>query len=152
MAGSSSHGHDDVIKCKHFPGDWPFVRGIHRSPVNSPHKDQWRGALMFSLMCVWINDWVNNHEAGDLRRYRPHYDAIAMGNAALWLWWCHDNAISSLITGYSSEESIVYKRIPVTNGQRCKDLCFPCCQLEQIVEQSWVAIDLKHNDAHTTSR
>ena len=52
--------------------------GIHRSPVNSPHKGQWRGALMFSLICVWINDWVNNREAGDLRRYRAHYDVIVM--------------------------------------------------------------------------
>ena len=39
--------HDDVIKWKRFPRYWPFVRGIHRSPVNSPHKGQWRGALMF---------------------------------------------------------------------------------------------------------
>ena len=68
--------HDDVIKWKHFPRDWPFVWGIHRSPVNSPHKDQWHGALMFSLICVWINDWVNNRQAGDLRRYRAHYDVI----------------------------------------------------------------------------
>ena len=30
--------HDDVIKWKHFPRYWPFVRGIHREPVNSPHK------------------------------------------------------------------------------------------------------------------
>ena len=70
--------HDDVIKWKHFPRNWPFVRGIHRSPVNSPHKDQWRGALMFSLICVWINGWVNNREAGDLRRYRAHYCVIVM--------------------------------------------------------------------------
>ena len=70
--------HDDVIKWKHFPRYWPFVRGIHRSPVNSPHKGQWRGALMFSLICVWINDWVNNGEAGDLRRYRAHYDVTVM--------------------------------------------------------------------------
>ena len=34
--------HDDVIKWKLFPRYWPFVRGIHRSPVNSPHKGQWR--------------------------------------------------------------------------------------------------------------
>ena len=47
--------HDDVIKWKHFPRYWPFVRGIHRSPVNSPHKGQWRGTLIFSLICVWIN-------------------------------------------------------------------------------------------------
>ena len=73
--------HDDVIKWKHFPRYWPFVRGIHRSPVNSPHKGQWRGALMFTLICARINDWVNNREAGDLRRYRTHYDVIVM---SLW--------------------------------------------------------------------
>ena len=55
-----------------------IVRGIHRSPVNSPHKGQWRGDLMFSFICVWINDWVNNREAGDLRRYRAHYDVTLM--------------------------------------------------------------------------
>ena len=70
--------HGDVIKCKHFPRYWPFVRGIHRSPVNSPHKGQWRGTLMFSLICVWINDWVNNREAGDLRRHRGHCDVNVM--------------------------------------------------------------------------
>ena len=50
--------HDDVIKWKHFPRYWPFVRGIHRSSVNSPHKGQWRDALLLSLICVWINGWV----------------------------------------------------------------------------------------------
>ena len=70
--------HDDVIRWKHFSRYWPFVRGIHRSPVNSPHKGQWRGALMFSLICVWINVWVNNREAGDLRRHRGHYDVNVM--------------------------------------------------------------------------
>ena len=70
--------HDDVIKWKHFPRYWPFVRGIHRSPVNSPRKGQWRGALMFSLICARINGWVNNGEAGDLRRHRLHYDVIVM--------------------------------------------------------------------------
>ena len=39
--------HDDVIKWKHFPRYWKYVRGIHRSPVNSPHKGRWRGALIF---------------------------------------------------------------------------------------------------------
>ena len=70
--------HDDVIKWDHFPRYWTFVRGIHRSPVNSPHKGQWRGALMFSLICVWINDWVKNRKAGDLRRYHGHNDVIVM--------------------------------------------------------------------------
>ena len=52
--------------------------GIHRSPVNSPHKGQWRGALMFSLICVRINGWVNNGDAGDLRRQCAHYDVSVM--------------------------------------------------------------------------
>ena len=47
-------------------------------PVKSPHRGQWRGALMFSLICARINDWVNNREAADLRRYRGHYDVIVM--------------------------------------------------------------------------
>ena len=49
-------------------------------PVNSLHKGQWRGALMFPLICAWIHDWVNNREAGDLRRYRGHYDVNVMGH------------------------------------------------------------------------
>ena len=73
-----SYSHDDVIKWKHFPRYLPFVRGIHRSPMNSPHKGQCCGALMFSLICAWVNGWVNNGEAGDLRRYRSHYDVIVM--------------------------------------------------------------------------
>ena len=70
--------HDDVMKWKHFPRYWPFVRGIHRSPVNSPHKGQWRGALIFSLIWIWMSAWVNNREAGDLRRQHGHYDVIVM--------------------------------------------------------------------------
>ena len=65
--------HDDVIKWKHFPRYWPFVRGIHRSPVNCPHKGQWR-----------INGWVNKREAGDLRRHRGHYDVIVMTDINLY--------------------------------------------------------------------
>ena len=45
--------HADVIKWKHFPHYWPFVKGIHQSLVNSPHKGQWCGAMMFSLICAW---------------------------------------------------------------------------------------------------
>ena len=70
--------HDDVIKWKHFPRYWPFVRGIHRWPVDSPHKCQWRGALMFSLICAWTNGWANNRDTGDLRRHRAHYDGSVM--------------------------------------------------------------------------
>ena len=75
--------HDDVIKWKHFPRYWPFVREIHQSPVNTPHKGQWHGALMFSLICTWINGWVKKREAGDLRRHRTLYDVTVMKCVAL---------------------------------------------------------------------
>ena len=79
---------EDVIKWKHFPRCWPFVRGIHRSPANSPHKGQWRGALMFSLIWAWVHRWVHNCEAGDLKCHRAHYDVIVMFMFFRLLEWC----------------------------------------------------------------
>ena len=77
--------HDDVVKWKHFPRHWPFVRGIHRWPVNSPHIGQGRGALVYSLICVGTNAWVNNGDAADLRRHRAHYDVIVMSKENAWI-------------------------------------------------------------------
>ena len=92
---TSSWLYDDVIKWKYFPRYWPFVQGIHRSLVNSPHRGQWRGALMFSLICAWIKGWVNHREAGDLIHHRVHYDVIVMwygricqpANTGLMSWY-----------------------------------------------------------------
>ena len=95
--------HDDVIKWTHFPRYWPFVRGIHRSSVNYPHKGQWHGALMFSLICAWINRWVNNHEAGDLRRHPAQYDVILM--------YCSDSTIH--LSRWSGTSGVV----PVISGK-----------------------------------
>ena len=49
--------HNDAIKWKHFPRYWSFMRGIHRPPMNSPHKGLWSGAFMLFF---------------DLRRHRGH--------------------------------------------------------------------------------
>ena len=46
--------------------------------IEFPSQSQWRGALIFSLICAWINRWVNNREAGDMRRHRGHFDVIVM--------------------------------------------------------------------------
>ena len=54
--------HDDVIKWKHFPRYLPFVREIYRSPVNSPHKGQWRGAFMF--FDLRLNNRLNKRSWG----------------------------------------------------------------------------------------
>ena len=66
--------HDDAIKWKQFLRHWPFVRVTQPSPVDSPHKGQWRGTLMFSVICAWTNDWANNRDTGDLRRHCAHHD------------------------------------------------------------------------------
>ena len=144
--------HDDVIKWKHFPRNWPFVRGIHRSPVNSPHKGQWRGALMFSLICARVHAWVNNREAGDLRRRRAHYDIIVMGGSKItdhgessWFptiiwkrwrsiaikpcahplshWWC-DQQFSIRTTKWSRDT--INSLRPGQDGRRFADDIFTC--------------------------
>ena len=72
------HLHDDVIKWKHFPRYWSFVRGINPSPVSSLTK-----ASDAEFWCIFDmrskkNIWINTRDAGDLRRYRAHYDVTVM--------------------------------------------------------------------------
>ena len=65
----------DIILCGQSCGMMTSSNGnIFRviDTLCSPHKGQWRRALMYSLVCAWINGWVNNREAGDLRRHRVH--------------------------------------------------------------------------------
>ena len=83
---TSTLNHDGVINWKHFMRYWPFVRGIHQSPVYSPHKGQWRRVVVFSLICAWINGWVNIREAGDLRRHRSQYDVTVMWSPHFYPW------------------------------------------------------------------
>ena len=84
---SKYKNHDDVIKWKHFPRYWPFVRGIHRSPVNSPNKGQWRGALIFTLISA-LNKRLNNQSWGWWFETpsHTHYDVIVMWLQIMWLW------------------------------------------------------------------
>ena len=73
------------------------------------HKGQWRGALMFSLICAWINVWVNNREAGDLRRQRAHYNVIVMWRYTVW--YTH-----ILFDGLSSTSISWVRTLKNTNG------------------------------------
>ena len=65
------------------------------SPVTdeSPHKGQWRGALMFFYICAWINGWVNNREADDLRRHRVRYYVILMYMLSMMKWKLHQHSM-----------------------------------------------------------
>ena len=71
--------HDDVIKWKNFPRHWPFVMGIQ--------KGQWRGTLIFCLICAWTNSWANNRDAGDFKRHGAHYDVTVMRAQKCWEWF-----------------------------------------------------------------
>ena len=128
--------HDDVIKRKHSPRYWPFVRWIHRGPRTSPHKGQRRGALMFSLICARIKGWVNNGEAGDLRRHRTHYDVIVMPHSVhyppypeirnKWFLFCSHCGYSTVGYGGYYDGSKIYLACPfrvivvgIPSGQLC---------------------------------
>ena len=136
--------HDDVIKWKHFPRHWPFGRGIHRFPVNSPHKGQWREALMFSLICVWINGWVNNREAGDLRRYRAHYVVIVI----------YRNYIRICVTVFSLHETRLCPLafISIEFGHDWLKYWFAACSLPSHYMNQFPTVLLGTNVCHTWIR
>ena len=132
---------DDAIKWKHFPRYWPFVRGIHRSPVNSPHKGQWRGALIFSLICAWINGWANNREAGDLRRHHAHFDVIAMK------WKRLRDIIPQRVVLFTKRFSITKKMMEISlcshsNSNERIATIYCTWHLGKVISISWPEIEL----------
>ena len=81
-------------------------------PVNSPHKGQWRWALMFSLIYAWVNGWVNYRKSGDLRRPHSHYDVTVM-NPSIWTFrLCFQLLLGILQLGWIT----VYLSDPLTRG------------------------------------
>ena len=87
--------------CGEFTGHrWlPLTKPVTQSfAVNSPHKSQWRRALIFSLIWAWANGWVNIRKAGDLRHHPAHYDVTVMNieninlfpsiQQAITIWLC----------------------------------------------------------------
>ena len=155
-----SFGHDDVIKWKHFRRNWPFVRGIHRSPVNSPYKGQWRRALMFSLIYARINGWVNNRGAGDLRRHPDHYDVnvvvltynfrtglpyimlTSMSIRAFWLGWVMSMTRSPAFGPFWNKRSLEKAvRIHSNNNKQKNTVQYaPYCVLHKVSTwfPSWI--------------
>ena len=120
--------HDDVIKWKHFPRNWPFA-GNSPVPVNSPHNGQWRGALVFSLICVWINDWANNREAGDLRRHRGHYNVNVMRKGPRYL--------ASALVYDRTMEYFSFNNCWLSLTSRNETLCGACVQDLFICRRIW---------------
>ena len=116
---------DDVIKWKHFPRYGPFVRGIHRSPVNSPHKGQWRGALMFSLICA-LNKRLSKQSWGwgfetPSRLLWRHCNAKSMNDPTEWGWMDHIYALGTKYTTMTN--SYVYTTWYAVSFMPCTVSC-----------------------------
>ena len=130
------HFPDNVIKWKHFPHYWPFVGGIHWSPVNSPHKGQWRGALMFALICARINGSVNNRETGDLRRHRAHYDAIVISCIKIVIFWFYLIPVAQILIMHKRAVlQIMTWRLTADRPLSCSCLC--SIHWSQVLSPEW---------------
>ena len=106
--------HHYVIKWKHFPRCWSFVKGIHRSPVDSTHKGKWRGALAFSMRCAWTNDWANRRDVVDLRRYCIHCD----GRHQAITWTHYVDVIMTTMAYQITSLTVVYSTVYSDADQR----------------------------------
>ena len=85
--------HDDVIKWKHFPRYWPFVRGIHRSPVTkASHAEFW--CFLWSAPEQTTEQTVNR-DAGDLRRNHSHYDVTVITQ--------RERSVGGILLGFHNE-------------------------------------------------
>ena len=125
--------HEPLIMMTSSKGNIFRVTG-HLSPANSPHKGQWCGALMFSLICAWIDNWVNNRDAGDLRRHRAHYDVNLMtkmiinlpgmkGRQMPWKHACHrpdlpSPGIQSVLSWKRTQSSTANQLAVITKDTR----------------------------------
>ena len=113
--------HDDFIKWKYFPRYWPFVRGIHRSRW-IPHTKASDAELWCFIWSARIYSWVNNWEAGDLRRHCTHFDVNVMQKAVyhirplewLLLAWIYPKMV--LMVTLSSLLAFLERTSPVTWG------------------------------------
>ena len=148
---------NDVINWKYFPRYWPFVRGIHRSPVNSPHKGQWRGTLMFSMICTWVNGWVNTGEAGDLRRYRAHYDVTVIPMKILSQMdrgWSGLLQLEFIIFARDSTRWYRYLAVEILNAFSCKKTFVSRSKFWWIVfhESNWQQLTIGPNNAFVPNR
>ena len=86
-------------------GDNPLVT----NGFASPHKGQWRGALMFSLICPWTNGWANNRYARELWRHRAHYDVTVMSPDCSGYnpWWLELSALAIELLQSCAKSSIL---------------------------------------------
>ena len=118
-----SYFHDNVIKWKHFRVPCHLCREFagHRWIPRTKASDAW--LWLFFFICAWMNGWVNNREAVDLRRHRTHYDV-----AIMW-------PSMTMVSRYQGTVA----HIVLSNGlfkSRCTVYLYPYCIFWQLPVQS----------------
>ena len=81
----------------------------HRWIPHTKASDAERWCFLWSAL--WINGWLNNHEAGDLKCQRAHYDVIVMIQLYIYIWPLYNDIVSHKVRG--KIYGIVFKRWPV---------------------------------------
>ena len=110
--------------------------GEFTGPGEFPHKGQWRGALMSSLICIWINGWVNKREAADLRRDRGHCDVNVM-------WWAYPTSLPTVLVTYAmrfNPDIVIatgYSRVSYVCINSAIVVCIAIL-FEQLIEQKYL--------------
>ena len=132
--------HDDVMTWEGFPHYWPFSWWRHQMETLSASLAICAGNSWFTLICARINGWVNNREAGDLRRRCTHYDAIVMckGNPMVASHGrTHSSALLIVISIATVSSSVKLWYLSV--ALRCS-WCLPrlCLKQSKLNEFIWV--------------
>ena len=127
--------HDDAIKWKHFPRYWPFIWRIHRSPVNSPHKGQWRGALIF-FFDLRLNKRLSKQSSGwwfetPSRSLRRHCNGLCQLKKMLHIYWYTISIISRYLANTLIKWPFWYK----DTSYQCMNSCVNSHYKVMIVSQ-----------------
>ena len=126
---TSSNGNIFRVSC-HMCGEFTGPRWISRTKASD--AELW----CFFFICARINDWVNNGEAGDLRRIFAHYDVIVM----LVIDW--DRSVSRDVQPYSKYSYITH------HGLCCLHANNDHTQLGCIVFMSIYNVDTQQRQMH----
>ena len=118
--GPDKYFHYDVINWKHFLRYWPFVRGIHRWPVDSPHKGPVTTQTFdVTLLLVWTNGWTNTRLTGNSRRHDCHltlpqcltFTLVIVIPVVQWFNIYDDQAPKGCISGEWYDVELVYTEL-----------------------------------------
>ena len=84
----------------------------------------------FFFICHWTNGWVNNREAGGLRRHRAHYDVIVLrgtpGTHFNYSLWDHNSKLAKIMFAFKMIQNVPSWSLPNLEYENVANwsLCF----------------------------